>query len=193
MQLGVTTAAANNHVISSTSSDNTVMTKKIRDNDGDPKAAAKRRAVKLAKVELPVAVPSSPAVVTTEPESAVENLPRVTRSRNTTVYGKFKGKAAAVVSPTPPTAEWLQREGAKLACAAASPQTCFLQSQTCTPSSSTDETAESTVLLTVASDEKSLALSRPTRAKYSAPSCSEKRRCGTSIFELLRPKTPRLV
>ena len=193
MQLGVTTTAANNHVVISISSDNQIVTKKVRDNDGDPKAAAKRSAEKLAKVERPIAVPSSPAVVSTVPNTAEKSLPRVTRSRDTTVYGKYKGKAAAYVSPTPPTTEWLQREGAKLASAAASPQTCFLQSQSCTSSSSAVEAAESTVLQTVASDEKSFALTRPTRAKYSAPSCNVKRHLDSSIFELLRSKTPRLV
>ena len=138
-------------------------------------------------------MPSCPATVTAAPNKAEKQPPRVTRSRNTTVYGKHKGKVTVEAKRTPLTKEWLLREGAKLACAAASPQTCFLQPQLCSSTTTAVETAASTVLQAVGSDEKSAVLTRPTRVLYSVSSCKAKRQLEASIFELVRSKTPRLV
>ena len=189
--------AANNHVVTNINSNNEIEKKKVMDSDGDPKAAAKRKAERTRQV-IPFASLGVTTVLKVELKMVGRKPPLLTRSRNTTMYGKIsklesRAKEAVNLSSNPPTPEWLQREGAKLASAAASTSSSFLQLQTSASSSSTDVSTETPVLQAFATDESHLVLLRPTRAKYCTPTVSETRRIESSIFELVRPKKTRLV
>ena len=203
IQLGVTTNAANEHVEMHVDDKGVTRSKKIRDSDGEPRAATLRGVGKEAKEKKvkPRATTSSPKAVG-EPALSLnvpdELAPGNRRSRTTTIHGYVGKRAAArrqkvliaghskATTATPPTKEWLLREGAKLAEAANHESFKFLS-----PQQRTEVTTEATVPGLV-SQKASVTgrsckpLERPKRVRPGDSAASAAKKTRLSVLELVQ-------
>ena len=218
VQLGVTTAAANEHVVESTGPDGEKVTRLVRDSEGDVKAKvpkAKKQAAaekdkgiaaKLGTLASAGAAPegsSAAALVSSKSKgtSAVPDGRKTAEARRTKAIVQGAGKAttsfaagaSSTVAPwAQPTREWLDREGRLLTAAATEANFAFLQPLATSTACSTSEGAEPRETLhwsSVAPANEAKPLLRPLRASRSSCTESTAKRAKLDIAKLIGRKS----